>query len=221
VSDYVGSTRIATIATVATPADDTTTYYVGDDGIYRADIADPSAWTTTGWLKTAEYDFGWSNDAKLFGSIYIEHRALVQGQSINVDYSLDGGTTWLDAGTSDIAGSTNRTFTLNDVTGQTIKLKVTLSGAGTSTPTLTKLVVRGAACTESKWMWDLRFLVIQKWGGTDSINALRAANDSQKQLDFEDRDGQEYRVIVEEMRIDADPDPKQASAHVAIRLRQI
>jgi hypothetical protein len=193
----------------------------GTDGVYVADIQNPSAYVTTGWLKTAEYDFGWSNDVKLFGSIYLEHRALVQGQSVTIDYSLDGGTTWYNAGTSAIAGSTNKTLTLDDVTGQTIKAKVTLAGPGTSTPTLTKLVVRGAACTDSKWMWDLRFLVIQKWGGTTSLTALRDAINSQRQLDFVDRDGQEYKVIVESMNIDADPDPKQHSAHVTIRLREV
>lgn len=191
------------------------------DGIYIADIQNPSAFATSGWLTTAEYDFGWSNDVKLFGSIYLEHRELAQGQAIDVDYSLDGGTTWLDAGTSAVAGTTNKTLTLDDVTGQTIKVKLTLTGTGTSTPTLTKLVVRGAACTDSKWMWDLRFLVIQRWGGVASLTALRDAIESQRQLDFEDRDGQEYKVVVESMSIDADPDPKQNSAHVSIRLREV
>lgn len=191
------------------------------DGIYIADIQNPSAFATSGWLTTAEYDFGWSNDVKLFGSIYLEHRELAQGQAIDVDYSLDGGTTWLDAGGSAVAGTTNKTLTLDDVTGQTIKVKLTLTGTDTSTPTLTKLVVRGAACTDSKWMWDLRFLVIQRWGGVASLTALRDAIESQRQLDFEDRDGQEYKVVVESMSIDADPDPKQNSAHVSIRLREV
>lgn len=221
ITDYVGSTKIATHSAVTTPADGTTTYYIGSDGVYRADIQNPSAWVTTGWAKTAEYDFGWSNDAKLFGSVYLEHRALVQGQSITVDYSIDGGTTWVEAGTSAVAGSTHKTLTLNDVTGRTLKLRANLVGPGTSTPTLTKLVARGAACTDSKWMWDLRFLVIQKWGGTESITALREANNSQKALDFTDRDGLKYKVVVENMYIDADPDPKQNSAHVNIRLREI
>jgi hypothetical protein len=50
---------------------------------------------------------------------------------------------------------------------------------------------------------------------------LRDAIESQRQLDFEDRDGQEYKVVVESMSIDADPDPKQNSAHVSIRLREV
>lgn len=221
ITDYAGDTKIATHTAVETPADDTTTYYIGKDGVYMADIANPTSWVTTGWATTAEYDFEWSNDAKLFGSIYMEHRALVQGETIDVDYSLDGGNTYHNAGTSNMAGSVNKTLTLDDVTGQTIKLKVTLSGPGTSTPTLTKLVVRAAACTDAKWMWDLRFLIIQKWGGTESINALREANDSQRQLDFEDRDGQKYKVVIENMNIDADPDPNKHSAHVSIRLREV
>jgi hypothetical protein len=194
---------------------------VATDGVWRADIQNPTAWATSGWLTTAEYDFGWSNDVKLFGSVYVEHKALVQGETIDVDYSLDGGTTWYDVGTSSVAGAVNKTFTLDNVTGQTIKMKVTLTGAGTSTPTLKKLVVRAAACTDTKWMWDIRLLIIPKWGGSEALNELEEAIESRDQLELVDTDGEKFNVIVENMSIDADPDPNQSSAHVRLRLREV
>lgn len=191
------------------------------DGIYVADLAAPSTWRSSGWVTTPEYDFEWSNDAKLFGSIYIEHRVLAQGESIKVEYSLDNGTTYYEAGTSSMAGSVSKTFTLNNVIGNNIKLRVTLAGPGTSTPTLTKLVVRAVPLTDTKWTWDLRLLVIDKWGGSASIKALEEAVMLRKQLDFEDRDGREYKVFIDSMKIDSDPDPNQATAHISMRLREV
>ena len=193
----------------------------GTDGVYIANIHNPTSWRANGWLTTAEYDFEWSNDAKLIGSIYIEHRALVQGQSIKVEYSLNGGTTYYEAGVSSVAGSVNKTFTLDNVTGQTLKLRVSLYGPSSSTPTLTKVVARAAALTDTKWTWDLRLLVIDKWGGSESLLALEEAVQLRKQLAFEDRDGRAYKVVIDTIKIDSDPDPNQASAHVAVRLREV
>ncbi len=193
----------------------------GTDGIWYADLQNPTAWKTTGWVTTAEYDYGWSNDKKLFGSIYLEHKALVQGESINVNYSIDGGTTYYDAGTSAVAGSTNKTLTLDNIVGTTLKLKVTLTGPGTSTPTLKKLVARGAACTDQKWMWDLRILTIPDWSGVKVIAAFKESIKSQKQLVFVDTDDQTYNVIIEDASIGRDPDPKLASSHINMRLREI
>lgn len=193
----------------------------GTDGVWRADLQAPTAWKTTGWLTTAEWDFGWSNDKKLFGSVYIEHKALVQGESIDVDYSIDGGTTYYDVGTNSVAGSVNKTFTLDNVTGQVIKLKVTLTGAGTSTPTLKKVVVRAAAMTEQKWMWDLRLLATRRYRGGVAITALEDSIDDQKQLGFTDIDDKSYSVVVSEAVIASDPDPRNESAHISVRLREV
>lgn len=191
------------------------------DGIWYADLASPSAFKTSGWLTTAEYDFGWSNDVKLFGSISLEYRSLVQGQLIDVDYSIDGGTTYYDAGTAAAASSTSDTFVLDNVTGTTIKVKLTFTGPGTSTPTLTKLVVRAAPCTDEALMWDLNIQVTKQHGGTAAIDDLWAAWKKRSQLDFTDRDGQYYKVIIEEAVEDPDADPTRANARINLRLRQV
>lgn len=193
----------------------------GTDGVWYADLLAPSAYKTSGWLTTSEYDFGLANQVKLFKEVYIEHRALVTGQSFNIDYSLDGGSTYTDLGTSDTVGATSKTLTMSAVTGNSIKLKINVAGPGTSTPTLTKVVVRAAACTEAKYMWDLNILVFRKWGGSTSLAALWTAVGKQTQLTFLDRDGTSYNVIIDAMAENADPDPQRDTAHVKLRLRQI
>lgn len=191
------------------------------DGIYQADIESPTAWKTSGWITTAEYDFGWSNDEKLFGSIYIEHRALAEGQTITVEYSLDGGDTYLPAGFSAELGAVNKTITLNNVIGQTLKLRVTLAGPGTSTPKLTKLVARAIPMTDTKWIWDLRLLIRRNWGGSKAMEALERFVRLRRQLDFEDVDGKSYKVVIESVNFESDVDPKNESAHIVMRLREV
>jgi hypothetical protein len=193
----------------------------GTDGVYYADIQNPTAWKTTGWLTTAEWDFGWSNDVKLFGSILLEHKALIAGQSINVTYSLDGGTTYVDAGTSNAIGTVKKDIPLNNVTGQNLKLKVTLTGPGTSTPTLRKLVVKALGCNDNKWMWDYRALCTRKWKGGALITAFTASMKAQKQMILVDTDGTTANVIIENAVIASSPDPQQASAVINLRLREI
>ena len=105
--------------------------------------------------------------------------------------------------------------------GYAIKLKFTLSGPGTSTPTLTKAVVKATALADAKWAWDLRLLITRKWGGEDAIEDLQKAYQRRSLLDFTDRDGRSYKVVIETMTIDADPDPEKAAAHVTLRLREV
>jgi hypothetical protein len=220
ITDYDGTTKIAVITVVSTAPDDTTDYFIGDDGIWCADIQNPSAWKSTGWLKTASFDYGWSNNLKLFGSVYAEHKALVQGESINLAYSLDG-ITYYDIGTSSAAGSSGKTFSLNNVTGQRITIKVTLSGAGTSTPTLTKLVVRAAPCTDDTWMWDLRLLVTPTGKGTEAVTKFEATVGSRKQLTFTDADGQIYRVAIDDASGEFEAARNHDHARIKLRLRQV
>jgi hypothetical protein len=194
---------------------------VGSDGIWYADIATPTAWKTTGWLKTSNFDYAWSNDLKLFGSIYAEHKALVQGESITIDYSVDGGTTFFNVGSSSAAGSTGKTFSLDNITGQKICLKVTLSSAGTSTPTLTKLVVKAAPLTEETWMWDVRLLVTPDNKGAEAIAKYESTVKSRKQLAFEDADGKKYKVSIDDASGEFEAAKNHDYARIKLRLREI
>jgi hypothetical protein len=221
ITDYDGTTKIAVITTVTTAPDDTTDYFIGTDGIWCADIATPAAWNTTGWLKTPNFDYAWSNDLKLFGSVYVEHKALVQGESITIDYSVDGGTTFYSVGVSSAAGSTSKTFPLDNITGQRIMLKVTLAGPGTSTPTLTKLVVKAAPLTDDIWMWDLRLLLTPIHRGKEGIAKFEGTVNLRRQISFADADGQKYNVAIDDSSIEFEASQKQDNARIKVRLRQI
>jgi hypothetical protein len=219
ITAYDGTTKIATHGAVTEAADDTTTYVVGTDGIYIADIAAPSAYKTSGWLTTAEYDFNYPNATKLFRDIRIEHRALVTGQSIAVAYSLNGGSSWTTATTSNTVAATSKSITLSNITGDSLKLKFTLASSGSNTPTLTKCVVRAAPVVESKWMWDLRLLLLKQW--KTSVADLKTANDLGTQLTFVDVDGTSYSVVVQSMAIHALKDPDFFGAVALVRLREV
>jgi hypothetical protein len=224
ISDYDGTTKIATISTVATPADGTTVYTISPmkNGVYYADLQAPTLYDTSGWLTTAEYDFGWSNSVKLFKDIRIECRALASGQGIEVQYSTNGGTTYTSAGTTTYTAdgaATGETYTLDNVSGTTIKLKILLTGGGTNTPTLTKVVVRAARCIDTKDMWDLRLYIADD---ATKRAALEASYAKQTQLAFTDVDrSSTAKVIIESLAMPLMIDEKGDSLRPRLRLREV
>lgn len=221
ISDYDGSTKIATHATVASAADDTTIYSIGTDGIYRSDIANPSAWRASGYLTTSEYDFGYGNVQKLLRDVRVEHRALVTGQSIAVAYSLDGGANWTTALTSNTVGATSKAATLSNIKAESVKLKATLASGGTNTPTLLKLITRAAPVSEAKLLWQIKTIAIKKFGGKGLITDIRTAHAAAAQLAFIDVDDLTYNVIVQDYKVLLSADPKRDYFHLLITLREV
>jgi hypothetical protein len=128
------------------------------DGIYAADIDSPSAFVTTGWFTSPEWDFGFAENQKILRGLRVEHRALLAGESIAIAYSTDGGTTYTTAATSNVVGAVSLETTLTDVNFVNLKLKATLVGPGTSTPVLTKILAQARALQPQKWQWDIRLL---------------------------------------------------------------
>jgi hypothetical protein len=201
-------------------------HYVSGDtsynGIWQADLQAPSNYAASGWLTTAEYDFGWSNSVKLFKDIRIECRALASGQGIEVQYSTNGGTTYVSAGTTTYTAdgaATGETYTLDNVSGTTIKLKILLTGGGTNTPTLTKVVVRAARCIDTKDMWDLRLYIADD---ATKRAALEASYAKQTQLSFTDVDrSSTAKVIIESLAMPLMIDEKGDSLRPRLRLREV
>jgi len=181
----------------------------GTDGVYTANVANPTTYRSTGWLKTSEYDFGFGQDYKIFKSVTIRHTALAAGEQIQVEYSLDQGTTWTVAGITAVPGSTFETFLLTDFAlvdcrGANIRLRLTLT-AGTSqltTPTLTEVRVDAAPMTEEDWSWRVRLMLPRSRQGDQLINSMEDAADEQRVLKFEDLRGKEYDVVVDEISVE-------------------
>jgi len=123
----------------------TTTLYISSSGnldkVYR-DAA--GTYYTSGTLNTNEFA-NISGIDKLFNAITLVFKALASGQSIKVEYSTDGGTTFTEVGGTgngtasftDDGAITSKVFKFgSNVVSKKILLRFTLAGGGTNTPEL-------------------------------------------------------------------------------------
>lgn len=195
----------------------------GTDGVYVADLHNPSAYVASGWLTTPAYDFDYPNQQKLFRDLRVEHKALTTGQSIAVSYSLDMGANWVSAITSSTVGASSASTTLSNIKANTIKLKVTLTAgaSATTSPTLTKLVVRAAPVTEAKYMWRLKLAILPQYDGATLISSLKTAYAAQAQLAFIDVDASTANVIISDCQIVRKPSPDQNYGYAVVELREV
>lgn len=190
------------------------------DGVYVANLAIPSAYKTTGWLTTAAYNFGWPNDSKIIKDITVEHSALATGQSVKVEYSTNYGTSWTTAGTSNTAASTSASYSLTSVSARDLKLKLTLAGGGSNTPTVRRVFAQGAPVVDDKQMWHLRVFIAAAKGGRSKVAALHTAKALQSTMSFIDLYGTSHNVIVQ--RVLEEPFLGSANTMVAtITLREV
>lgn len=113
-------------------------FAVGGQGIYRVGHGFVSA----GSVKTSVSD-GDSNLDKIYDQVALVAAPLKVNESIAVDYTFDtaGSYTALAEATINVAGQSRKEATL-DKKAQSIGLKVTLAGPGTTTPTLLLAQVR-------------------------------------------------------------------------------
>lgn len=195
----------------------------GTDGIYQADLVAPSAYRTSGWISTPSYDFAYPNQQKLFRDVRVEHKELTVGQSVLVQYALDNSSTWTTAMTSNTVRTTSKVATLSNIKANTIKLKVTLTSgdSATTTPTITKLVVRAAPLTEAKYMWRMKLYILPQFDGAALIASIKSAYASQKQLDFVDVDRSTAKVIISDCQIVRKSSPDQNYGYMVVELREV
>jgi hypothetical protein len=199
----------------------------GTDGVYVANLANPTTFRTSGWLITSEYDFDYPDDEKILGSIAVYHRPLIAGQSIGVEYSIDGGGTWTSCVPSSDVGTTRKVWTFPNLRFDTVKLRVTLTGPGTSTPTLKKVLVRACGVAQAKWMWKMHLIadrVASRSGrvrrGYASVKALKESSDKQLPVAFVDRIGVSHTVVIRECTIDQEAVSKR-TAYLTVELMEI
>lgn len=99
-----------------------------------------SGYATSGTVTTPVWD-GASTLSKVFDEVVVACEPLVGTESIALEYSIDRGNSWSSLGTADTAGATRYVFPLT-VTSESIQLRATLAGPGTTTPKLVALSVR-------------------------------------------------------------------------------
>lgn len=94
---------------------------------------------TSGYVVTSNFDADIPSIDKLFYAITINFRKLLSGQSIEVQYSIDGGSTFTSLGTAsytiDGGSVTSKIFFFGStIVSKTMKLKFILGGGGSNTP---------------------------------------------------------------------------------------
>lgn len=102
---------------------------------------------TSGFLITSKFDADIPSIDKLFYAVTISFKKFLSGQSIAVDYSIDGGATFTALGTAsftiDGGTVTSKTFFFGTtVLSKNMKLKFTLAGGGSNTPALEAYAVQ-------------------------------------------------------------------------------
>lgn len=120
-------------------------YGTGDDG--ALDIySTGDGYASTGYAVTGIYTADKPAVNKLWHSAEIDFKALEEGESIEVLYSIDNEATWTSLGTASFANEgavSKKTLYFPAATSsRQIQLKIVLNGDGSSTPTLYDFVVR-------------------------------------------------------------------------------
>lgn len=190
------------------------------DGVYVANVARPSTFCQEGWLTTPEYDWFFPHDIKVFNKIVVWHKALDEGESIQVEYSLDNGVTWHLVGVSDVVGAVYKEFKITNARSRSCKLKLTLKGDGTSTPTLTYVRVDAGPLGEPTSLWDVYLALYSKFQGRQRLRQLKEAYKSRSVLELEDLYGDKHAVIFEYLKI-SPIKGDEWTAKVFARLREV
>lgn len=143
----------------------TTILYMNPDGnaadnsIYRSTT---SSFYSSGHFITSEYQEISAID-KLYYDVTLNFAALASGESIEVEYSTDGGTTYTSLGTASFSvdgAITNKNFLFGDtIFSKTTVLRITLAGGGTTTPTLKDFNMRFYPVIATKKLWNLNINV--------------------------------------------------------------
>lgn len=171
----------------------------GTDGVYIANVTIPTSYRASGYFITPEMDFLVPIATKLYNEIMIHHWALVDGESFKVEYSLDGGTTYVLAGYSNTVGDTSKSFRVPNARGDSIILKVTLNGPGDSTPTLTMVRCDGMPMSDPRYIWNVALAIYSVRGGRNKIKAMRNAYEGRDVLTFQDVHGADHSVVIDNM----------------------
>ena len=133
-----------------------TLYFYGLNGtVATITKLDLTKYQTSGYVVTGEYAANKPAVNKLWHSITLTHKAIATGEEIKIEYSIDNETTWTTIGTSTVGDKETTLYFPDNIISKKIQLKITLSGAGTTTPTLYDFVVRFISLPDYKHKWQL------------------------------------------------------------------
>lgn len=146
---------------IPSASDGSTILYINEAG----DAADNNVYRNTGSSYFASGNFVTSEYAeisaidKLYYDVTCNFAALASGESIEVEYSTNGGSSYTSIGTASFSADgaiTNKNFLFGDnIVSKTLVLRITLAGGGTTTPTLKDFSTRFIPIVSTKKLWNL------------------------------------------------------------------
>jgi len=181
----------------------------GDNGyVYKLST---TVYKTQGWYQSSYFDANLPSINKLYQSVTVKHDALATGQSVVVYYKYAESSAWTTLGTSNTAGSIEKTLSFPTATySKKITLKVELNTTTTTaSPKLTEVIMQYTLYPERKWMWTMRLLaetdciLLDKSKDTRSAATIRTALETlmadESLYTYIDIDGTSYTVLVNEI----------------------
>jgi hypothetical protein len=171
--------------------------------------------TSAKTLETSLFSAGLGSDSKVFRSLTVNHAALVSGQSVRLDYRLEGSGAWTTLGTSASVGATSASFVFGDgVVGALFALRLVLTATAATTPVVYEVLVRYLVQPATKRLWELTALfegsaelpLVTLDGqpdpqtGPQIASAIWTAQAGNGPLSYVDLDGTSYSVWLLELR---------------------
>jgi len=130
----------------------------GDARAYRTD----GTYGASGTLETGLFDGRLPSVDKVLRSVTVTHSALLTGQSVQVQYQLEGTGSWTALGTSSTVGVTSATFSfVGLVTARQVAFRLVLGGTsgGSSSVALYDWLLRYALAPDLKREWELEVVL--------------------------------------------------------------
>jgi hypothetical protein len=168
--------------------------------------------TSGGYLVSTAFDAGLAATDKLWLSATIQHAALASGQSILVEYDVDGTGSYTTLGTSSTVGATSATFSFATGThGKKIVFRFTLSvSSPAATPQLQAALLSYVVTVDAKAEWTFDVLLegtaelplvlldqsSESKTGAQLSDALWASKAKKSTLSFTDLDGESKTVFL-------------------------
>src|SRR5579884_1874738 len=170
---------------------------------------DPASYNAAGTLETARFDTSLPSIDKAWRRVAVTHSPLASGQSVAVDYRLDGATSWTGLLSNATVGATSSAATFaNGATGREIELRYTLGSGGADTAIVKSVLVEYALVPDARREWQLDVLLegtasaplrtldgtLEPLSGAQLSAALWTARGTKGTVAFTDLDGASYRV---------------------------
>ena len=151
---------------------------------FKAERAISTSYTTTaGTIDLGRSDLGYAGVEKILLDVTVVCDPLPAGNTVDLSYSVEGGTVTAVSGQLATTGATTNTWTVSsdtgNVTGKDFELRLTVdSDAASETPTIRSVTARAAAAAKQRtWYLETDAGTSDAGSGGDSVRAADVLTD--------------------------------------------